>query len=124
MLDADQAKALGWAGVDSQWHENFVGIDSVEFTVLLPGYLMGQSNWAGELISPVPAKSENGFPAQKVYDPELTLLAVPQGLMIHYRKPMTESDTISLGITYQPNQGLDETAKVTATFKLSDGWFD
>jgi hypothetical protein len=44
--------------------------------------------------------------------------------MIHYRKPMAKSDAVQLDIEYLPNQGLDETAKVTATFKLSDGWFD
>jgi hypothetical protein len=47
LLDADQAKALGWSQVNSQWHENFVGIDSAEFTVSFPGYVIGQSNWTG-----------------------------------------------------------------------------
>jgi hypothetical protein len=68
LLDKQQAQALGITGVDSQWHDNIswsipswgaIATNSVpevpsiaEFTVLLRGYVMGQSDW--EYILSVP----------------------------------------------------------------------
>ncbi|MDR0183460.1 T6SS effector BTH_I2691 family protein [Lysobacter arvi] len=132
LLDHDQAEVLGWPGAESAWHENAGYTDSAEFTVLLPGYVMGQSNWSGGLSA-----TREGRPPLLGALRELEVIAfgnapeartTPHGLLLRYQRPASsgkeELARMNLGLTYQPNQGLDEAAEIPVLFTLEDGWLD
>ena len=116
MLNADAAKQLGWDGVDSTWHGHWFEADSAEFTVLLPGYVMGQSLWDGELS--VPPRPSERLPLAVYAKTAPSLRMTPHGLLMHY-KQVTGGKNLQLRLTYHPNQGLSETAEVAANFVLA-----
>ncbi|CAB3857991.1 hypothetical protein LMG26684_02431 [Achromobacter mucicolens] len=128
LLDDHQAKSLGITNVDSRWHENTawsipnwgqITTDSVptepsvaEFTVLLRGYITGQSDWKYKLSAP-DAGQESDVNAAK------TAFHLASGeLVINFKIQAKSKSGVELKIEYQPNQGLDESAVVFTTFKL------
>jgi len=113
LLDASQAKSLGWNGIDSAWHDNYFEADKAEFAVLFPGFVQDQSTWQGKLASRAPLP---------ITDATTQCRHVKAGLILHFNHKIgaTDSDRISLEVTYKPNQGWDETAVTTAAFELID----
>ncbi|CAD5110606.1 sulfite exporter TauE/SafE family protein [Zestomonas carbonaria] len=126
MLSDAQAEALGWPGVDSTWHDNWLNTDRAEFTVLLPGFIQGQSTWEGGLTClgktlPPHPNQRHTLPKLATYGTEPTLKLIPAGLLMHYTQNVAnEYDNLSLHLTYKPNQGLDEDTQISTSFLLKD----
>lgn len=128
LLDEEQAQALGVPGVDSRWHHNTawrlpdwgkITTDSVpeepsvaEFTILLPDYVLGQSDWEYELS--VPQTDHNK--ATIAGDPEIYI--VERGLIAHFKIDIKTYSKLVLDVIYKPNEGLDENAEAPAQFVL------
>ncbi len=78
---------------------------------------MGKSQWAGQLT--VPPRAAEVLPLDK-YSTPLEMRITSYGLLLHYRWILRVGNRVKLDLTYQPNQGLDEKAHVTASFTLGD----
>ncbi|NBA98533.1 hypothetical protein GUY40_26985, partial [Pseudomonas sp. R5(2019)] len=131
LLNEAEAKALGWEGVDSKLHNHRApntpswerifhngaprGPSKVEFTVLLRGYLLGQSSWEGNLSS---NKGPSDFNVVLPVIPAIRL--TPAGLLLNVTKEISGFDNWIFNIDYSPNQGLDESAIATAQFLLEE----
>ena len=124
LLTKKDAEAIGIKGIDSTWHRKLLEwsypdwgriatnqvpqtTTTVEFAVLLRGYVMGQSHWS-EIL-------EQGNICV-VGNP--TCYDTRSGLVIHFKKEVTEVYRMALRIYYKPNQGLDESAQATEQFQL------
>lgn len=119
---------LGITNVDSRWHENTawsipnwgqITTDSVptepsfaEFTVLLRGYITGQSDWKYKLSAPDVGQESDVNAAKTAFH-----LASGE-LVINFKIQAKSKSDVELIIEYQPNQGLDESVVVFTTFKL------
>ncbi|MBY4709829.1 T6SS effector BTH_I2691 family protein [Burkholderia cepacia] len=130
LLTENDAKSLGLKGIDSAWHRNLLAWSppvwgaiasnqvsmpstEVEFTVLLRGYIMGQSLWAATLNNP---RGPGGKSVVIASIPTCHLVA--GGLVLHFKNEVTDIYKMALDIDYKPNQGLDESADATAQFEL------
>ncbi|UOB56982.1 hypothetical protein MRS60_07740 [Burkholderia pyrrocinia] len=124
LLTKKDAETIGLKGIDSTWHRNLLAWSNpdwgkivsnevsmpsttVEFAVLLRGYVMGQSHWSDML--------EQGTICV-VGNP--TCYDTRSGLVLHFKKEVTEVYRMALRIYYKPNQGLDESAQATEYFQL------
>lgn len=124
LLTKKDAEAIGLKGIDSTWHRNLLAWSypdwgkivsnevpmpstTVEFAVLLRGYVMGQSHWSDML--------EQGN-VRVAGNP--TCYDTPSGLVLHYKKEVTEVYRMALSVYYKPNQGLDENAQAIEQFQL------
>ncbi|NBA97552.1 hypothetical protein GUY40_21810, partial [Pseudomonas sp. R5(2019)] len=131
LLNKDEAKSLGWEGVDSKLHNHRVSNlpswerifptgapreqSKVEFTILLRGYLLSQSSWEGNL------SSIEGVSDVKVVLPVTPAIRLTSaGLLLNVTKEISGFDNWVLNIAYSPNQGLDESAVATAHLLLED----
>jgi len=128
LLDGHQAKLLGITDVDSRWHENTawsipnwgqITTDSVptkssvaEFTVLLRGYITGQSDWKYKLSASDAGHESAANPATTTF--HLTT----DGLVINLKTKAKNQYGVELTIEYQPNQGFDDSAVASTTFQL------
>lgn len=128
LLDEHQAKLLGISDVGSRWHENTawsipnwgqITTDSVptessvaEFTVLLPGYINGQSDWNYKLDGSDAGQESDANAATT------TFYHAPDGLVINLKIKAKSQNGVEIEIRYLPNQGLDESAVVFTTFQL------
>ncbi|WP_334046548.1 T6SS effector BTH_I2691 family protein [Burkholderia cepacia] len=124
LLTKKDAEAIGIKGIDSTWHRKLLEwsypdwgriatnqipqtTTSVEFAVLLRGYVMGQSHWSEVLEQGNICVAGNPI----CYDTR-------NGLVLHFKKEVTEVDRMALSIYYKPSQGLDESAMAVAQFQL------
>ncbi|WP_342705781.1 hypothetical protein OHZ10_21910 [Burkholderia arboris] len=124
LLTQKDAENIGLKGIDSTWHRNLLQwsypnwgriatnqvpptTTTVEFTVLLRGYVMGQSHWSDRL-----EQGNSGVAGNP------TCYDTPSGLVLHYKKEVREVDRMALTIDYKPNQGLDESAQAKEQFQL------
>ncbi|WP_244851583.1 T6SS effector BTH_I2691 family protein [Caballeronia sp. SL2Y3] len=117
LLNSDAAKQLGWEGVDSAWQGHWFENNTAEFTVLLPGYILGQSLWNGDLS--VPPRPGERIPRATYPNAVAETRITPHGLLVHYSRMAPLGDrNLQLSLSYHPNQGLSEAAEVTASFVL------
>lgn len=119
LLDSDQIESMDLNGMESGWHDRWFSEDDIEFVVLLPGFVMGQSTWDGGLGS-VGRVVGLGLPPTTVFGVEPACVVTSAGLVLHFKiKDMDFSNAI-LAIEFKPNQGLDEEAIASANFLLED----
>ncbi|RCL21032.1 hypothetical protein C6A77_23210 [Pseudomonas sp. AFG_SD02_1510_Pfu_092] len=128
LLSADQAISLGVTKVDTRWHHNdhwappnWTAIThnevassqpTVEFAVLLPGFVIGTSQWSGNLST---VRDENGL---EVFPVTPTAQIAGAGLVLHFEHTSSNQNHVSLHLVYSANQGLAEDNEIHATFRL------
>jgi len=128
LLDEEQARAFGVLGVDSRWHDDTawrmpnwgkIATNSVaeepsvaEFTILLPDYVLGQSDWKYELSESLADQNKVSIAG------EPTIYIVEKGLIAHFKNDMQNYSNLVLDVIYKPNEGLDENAEAPANFVL------
>ncbi len=128
LISAEQALTLGITKVDTRWNQNNhwsppnwtaithneVGTfqPTVEFTVLLPGFRLGVSEWSGSLSSLHDDQRMDVFPIAP------TGHIVGAGLVLHFENTLTNQEHISLHLAYSANQGLDEENETLSIFRL------
>ncbi|MFV3377789.1 hypothetical protein ACNE9Y_27095, partial [Pseudomonas sp. NY11226] len=128
LLSAKQALSLGVTHVDTRWHQNnhwsppnWIAIThnevvapqpTVEFTVLLPGFVLGVSEWSGSL------KAHRDDQGRDVLPITPTGYIVGAGLVLHFENTLASQKYVSLHLTYNANQGLDENNEILSTFHL------
>ncbi|MEN5038493.1 hypothetical protein ABE456_28135, partial [Pseudomonas sp. TWI929] len=128
LLSAEQALSLGIRNVDTRWHDNnhwappnWTAITrnevatrqpTAEFTVLLPGFVLGVSEWSGSLSTFRDAQGMDVFPIAP------TGQLVAAGLVLHFENPLSNQSNISLHLAYSANQGLDEDNETQSIFRL------
>ncbi|MCE5979154.1 T6SS effector BTH_I2691 family protein, partial [Pseudomonas sp. JR33AA] len=128
LLSAEQALSLGITNVDSRWHQNnhwsppdwtaithnkvITSQPTAEFTVLLPGFVLGVSEWSGSLSTLRDDKGINVFPISP------TGHIVGAGLVLHFENTLANQNPVSLHLTYRANQGLEEDTETMSLFRL------
>ncbi|MDH4855571.1 hypothetical protein E8E78_02945 [Pseudomonas sp. BN505] len=128
LLSAEQALSLGLPKVDTKWHRNdhwsppnWTAIThnevptpqpTVEFTVLLPGFVLGVSEWSGSLSTLHDDQGMHVFPAAP------TGHMVGGGLVLHFENTLANQSHVSLHLSYSANQGLDEDNETQSIFHL------
>ncbi|MDF3175592.1 hypothetical protein P3C22_26915, partial [Pseudomonas sp. ER28] len=128
LLSAEQALSLGITKVDTRWHQNnhwsppnwtaithnevATSQPTVEFTVLLPAFRLGVSEWSGSLSS---LRDDQGI---DVFPISPTGHIVDAGLVLHFENTLTNQNHVSLHLTYNANQGLDEDNETLSIFRL------
>ncbi|NBA84085.1 hypothetical protein GVN15_26005 [Pseudomonas putida] len=128
LLSAQQALSLGITKADTRWHPNnhwsppnWTAIThnevatpqpTVEFTVLLPAFRLGVSEWSGGLSS---LRDDQGI---DVFPITPTGHIVDAGLILHFANTVTNQNHVSLHLAYSANQGLDEDNEILSTFRL------
>jgi len=128
LLSAEQALSLGITKVDTKWHRNdhwspptWTAIThnevatpqpTVEFVVLLPGFVLGVSEWSGSLSTLRDDRGMDVFPIAP------TGHIVGAGLVLHFENTLANQNHVSLHLAYSANQGLDEDNEILATFRL------
>ena len=128
LLSAEQALSLGITKIDTKWHRNdhwsppnWTAIThnevatpqtTVEFTVLLPGFVLGVSEWSGSLNTHRDDRGVDVFPIAA------TGYIVGAGLILHFESTLSNQNHVSLQITYSANQGLDENNEIFSVFRL------
>ncbi|HDS1784431.1 TPA: hypothetical protein QEM68_003290, partial [Pseudomonas putida] len=128
LLSAEQALSLGITKVDTKWHRNdhwsppnWTAIThnevatpqpTVEFVVLLPGFVLGVSEWSGSLSTLRDDRGMDVFPIAP------TGHIVGAGLVLHFENTLANQSHVSLHLTYSANQGLDEDNETQSIFNL------
>lgn len=128
LLSAEQATSLGVTKVDTRWHQNdhwappnwtaithnevATAQPTAEFTVLLPGFVLGASEWSGSLSS----FRENGGVDVFPITPSAHLVAA--GLVLHFENTLSNQHHVSLHLAYSANQGLQEGNDIHSIFRL------
>ncbi|MCE0965691.1 hypothetical protein LU660_10815, partial [Pseudomonas sp. NMI4491_12] len=128
LVSAEQALSLGITKVDTKWHRNdhwsppnwtaFTHNEvatpqpTVEFTVLLPGFVPGVSEWSGSLSTLHDDQGMHVFPAAP------TGHIVGGGLVLHFENTLANQSHVSLHLSYSANQGLDEDNETQSVFHL------
>lgn len=128
LIFAEEARSFGITEVDSGWHENnhwapanWTAIThnevttpqpTVEFTVFLPGFIVGTSEWSASLGS----LREDGeivvFPLAAV------CYVIGAGLILNFKNTINNQKHASLNLSYSSNQGLNEENEVNSIFRL------
>ncbi|MFJ2985957.1 hypothetical protein ACIPFI_26895, partial [Pseudomonas sp. NPDC087039] len=128
LITAEQAQSHGVAGLDSRWHQNDYWSPpnwttlthnevptiepTVEFTVFLPGFIVGKSEWSGSLSGSCEAQGMIEFPLTP------TCYFIDAGLILNFNNTMNKQKHASLDLVYRPNQGLDENSEINSNFLL------
>lgn len=128
LLSSEQATSLGINNMDSKWHENshwtppdWAAITQnkvttsqpiAEFTVFLPGFVIGVSEWSASLNSFGEGEETYAFPV----DP--TCHIIDAGLILHFKKTLSTQNHASLHLTYRVNQGVYEGTEINKIFRL------
>ncbi|MCE0877506.1 hypothetical protein LU675_29705, partial [Pseudomonas monteilii] len=128
LLSAEQAVSLGITKVDTRWHQNdhwsppnWTAIThnevatpqpTVEFTVLLPGFVLGVSEWSGSLGALRDDQGMDVFPIVP------TGHITSAGLVLHFENTLANQNHVSLHLTYSANQGLSEDNEAQSIFRL------
>lgn len=129
LISSEEAKALGFENLDSKWTDNSYWsppnwtsithneVDStpptVEFTVLLKGFVLGQSQWSATIF-----RSQNGDHISTLSDNPICH-EVSGGLILNFKITPPYHADITLSISYQPGSGLDGEAVIQSLFSLS-----
>lgn len=128
LLSAEQAISLGVTKVDTRWHQNdhwtppnwtaithnkvATAQPTAEFTVLLPSFVLGVSEWSGSLSSFRKNGGMDVFPIA----PSAHLVAA--GLVLHFENTLSNQHHVSLHLAYSANQGLQEGNDIHSIFRL------
>lgn len=128
LLSEKDALTLGIANVDTARHlhaqpgilargtttlSRIVNAKStVQFTVLLPGFLIGSSTWSASLTST--KRNDDGIflPLNPICH------VVKAGLIINFKNEIFNQRDATLKITYSPGQGLADNIKIDTKFLL------
>ncbi|WP_434771383.1 T6SS effector BTH_I2691 family protein [Pseudomonas entomophila] len=122
------ASTLGLPDLNSIWIDNDIGRlpdwnsiiyhqpktpgSSAEISVLLKGFIIGQSTWSANYTTHPKQEPENNKTMK------ISCHATYAGMVINFKQPTTNQQYINLIITYQPNQGMITTPSITTSFKL------
>ncbi|KNX77651.1 hypothetical protein DA83_00715, partial [Pseudomonas sp. 250J] len=128
LISAEQALSFGVTNVDTKWHHNnhwappnWTAIThnevvtpqpSAEFTVLLPGFAIGTSEWSGISSS---LRNDGGM---DVFPITPAAYVVGAGLILHFKHTLTHQNHVSLHLAYSASQGLDEGTEIHSNFRL------
>jgi hypothetical protein len=128
LISAEEAQFLGITGIDSGWQENnywapanWTAIThnevtttppTVEFTVFLPGFIVGTSAWSGSLSS----LREDG--EMFVFPLTAACYVVGAGLILNFKSTTDNQKHASLHLAYSSNQGLMEDNEINSIFHL------
>lgn len=127
LLSAKQARSLGVEHIDTSWRnrphwtpandwlpasQKNTQTPAVEFSVFLPGFLLGISTWSGHL------ETFSGSDGPEAHTEPATVYLIAAGLIVHYKKTLTAQHSAKLTLTYMANQGLDSETENHSTFKL------
>ncbi len=80
---------------------------SVEFTVLLPGFILGISQWHAALSVPL----KNSHLDLPKIPPKCYVIS--NGIILNFKHEVRNHHTATLKMTFHPNTGIDETATST-----------
>lgn len=128
LLTNEAAQKLGLNALNSRWHVNnkwptpdwatiihgqaIEANPTAEFTIFLKGFIIGQSEWSGNIS------------ANSLDDSAITLSIAPDchvtpaGLVIHYKIDADKIKSINLTISYCANHGIINAISSTARFYL------
>ncbi|RCL24803.1 hypothetical protein C6A77_15630 [Pseudomonas sp. AFG_SD02_1510_Pfu_092] len=128
LLSAEQALSLGMTKADTKWHQNnhwsppnwtaithnevATSQPTVEITVLLPGFVLGVSEWSGTLST---LRNDQGM---DVFPIAPTGHIVSAGLVLHFENTLGTQNHVSLHLAYSVNPGLDEDSEILSIFRL------
>lgn len=90
----------------------YEGIATIEFTVLLKDFIMGQSQWYGTL------KALDFGNTSTSLQTEPTCHITSIGLILHYKIDRARTRSATLSIKYHPNQGLSPVAHSISTLYI------
>ncbi|WP_411563540.1 T6SS effector BTH_I2691 family protein [Pseudomonas shirazensis] len=129
-LSSEQTKKLGIAHIDSRWIQidstSFYNIASAnyinlhpqksiaEFTILLHGFVLGQSTWSACLSS----NSPKGSNLDLTITPKCYLTRA--GLIIHIKQEIENKHYAALAVTYAINTSLLDDVPLTTHFTLGN----
>ncbi|WP_155642273.1 hypothetical protein [Pseudomonas alabamensis] len=126
-LSAKQARSLGVENIDTSWRnrphwipandwlpagQKNTQTPTVEFSVFLPGFLLGVSTWSGHMET---FSRSNG---PEAHTEPATVYLTAAGLIVHYKKTLTAQHSARLTLPYMTNQELDSKTENHSTFKL------
>ncbi|WP_438282718.1 T6SS effector BTH_I2691 family protein [Pseudomonas alabamensis] len=130
MLSKKDTSTLGLKDLDSIWINNDIGRlpdwnsiiyhkantleNSVELSVLLKYFIIGQSTWSATYETHPKETPEN---RQAI---RVSCYITEAGIVINFRRPVNEKTSITFDITYQPNQGLITNPSIKASFTLGN----
>ncbi|MCO7517100.1 hypothetical protein NJH80_20550, partial [Pseudomonas putida] len=130
LLFAEEAKKLGLENLSSGWNKNeswsppnWTAIvhnnvpapsPTVEFTVYLREFIVGQSEWSAKLILQRDSKTTTVQPLT----PQCQI--TPSGLLLNFKHETKGAKEARLHITYRPNQGLYQNHESIKQFKLKE----
>jgi hypothetical protein len=128
LLKTTQAESLQLQNLSSEWRQNDVWSPALwatlvhtsaripkptaEFTVLLPEFIVGQSEWSGSLTAYDAEKNIINLP----FNPHCHDTAL--GLVLNFTSEIAHGDIAKLIISYSPNQSIDDSVRATAEFTL------
>ncbi|WP_286936112.1 T6SS effector BTH_I2691 family protein [Achromobacter sp. UBA4530] len=125
LLDSDQVESLEMKDIGSGWHDNWLSKDKIEFVVLLPGFILGQSTWDGGVWS-IDRRVRFGktasleLPTVTIFGDDPTCTVTSSGLVLHYQIQNVDYASVLMKAEFTPNQGLDEDVVVKANFLFKD----
>lgn len=128
LLSSEDTKAIGLGNLTSEWlanntwtFPNWTTIThndtsntspTIEFTVFLKGFILGQSTWTAHLFG-----DHKELESPIHLDPP-SCYEIPGGLVLNFRKEVPNQRATTLEVCYQPNFGLDEKAEASNRFLL------
>jgi hypothetical protein len=128
LLSSEETKSLGLLGLDSRWKGHIIltptdwymtvhrtdtdRSPTVEFTILLPGFVLSKSEWRATLSSVNGKQEMTVFPT----DPECYLTSA--GLVLNFKNAIRAHANATLTVIYHPALGLDDEAHPTAQFTI------
>ncbi|MGJ7550851.1 T6SS effector BTH_I2691 family protein [Pseudomonas alloputida] len=128
LLSSKETKRLGLQRLDSRWAGHvvltpadwYMAVHSpdtdrsptVEFTVLLPGFVLSQSEWSATLSSINNKQGVTIFPT----NPECYLTS--SGLVLNFRNAIRAHANATLTVIYHSRLGLDDEAHSSAQFTI------
>ncbi len=126
-LSAKQARSLGVENIDTSWRnrphwtpandwlpasQKNTQTPAVEFSVFLPGFLLGISTWSGHM------ETFSRSDGPEAHTETATVYLTAAGLIVHFKKTLTAQHSAKLTLIYMANQGLDSETENHSTFKL------
>lgn len=127
MLTIEGSSGLDLNNLSSEWNKqnnwpppNWSNIVSnnvptnnptVEFTILLREFMLGQSEWLGKL-----SLGSEG----RTLEPDPNCYITSAGLVLNIKQEVEKEKTAKLTINYRPSQGLCQNVESTETFKLEN----
>ncbi|MCO7517983.1 hypothetical protein NJH80_25050, partial [Pseudomonas putida] len=127
LLTAKDSQLHGINNLNSGWKENdawtppnwtaithndiSVSLPTVEFTVLLPGFIIGQSEWSGTLSQ----HSTRGATVLPL-NPECHI--AKSGIILYLKNKTNNHSYTTLTLNYRPNHVLDKSLEIQIQFKI------